>query len=63
MAKISMGMGKRVKEGWGEHKRDRYLLNQYDLILANCGVRLIILVKGKTGIREVVCNKGTVFFY
>lgn len=88
--KLTAGMRKRVKEGWGAHKRDRFILNQYVLILANCGVRLgelrnlkwndvrrekyddddgnqtirlILLVKGKTGIREVVCNKGTEVFF
>ena len=86
--KLTTGMRKRVKEGWGAHKRDRFILNQYVLILANCGVRLgelrnikwsdvrretyeedddtvrlIIMVKGKTGIREVVCNKGTEVFF
>ena len=88
--KLTTGMRKRVKEGWGAHKRDRFILQQYVLILANCGVRLcelrnltwndirrekyddddgnqtirlILLVKGKTGIREVVCNKGTEVFF
>jgi integrase len=88
--KITAGMRKRVKEGWGAHKRDRHILQQYVLILANCGVRLgelrhlkwddvrretyddddgkktiriILLVKGKTGIREVVCNQGTEAFF
>ena len=87
--KLTTGMRRRVKDGWGAHKRDRFILNQYVLILANCGVRLgelrnikwsdvrretydddgantvrlIILVKGKTGIREVVCNKGTEVFF
>ena len=88
--KLTTGMRKRVKEGWGAHKRDRFILQQYVLILANCGVRLgelrnltwndirrekyddddgnqtirlILQVKGKTGIREVVCNKGTEVFF
>jgi integrase len=87
--KLTVGMRRRFKDGWGAHKRDRFILNQYVLILANCGVRLgelrnikwsdvrretydddgantvrlIILVKGKTGIREVVCNKGTEVFF
>ena len=88
--KLTTGMRKRVKEGWGAHKRDRFILQQYVLILANCGVRLgelrnltwndirrekyddddanqtirlILLVRGKTGIREVVCNKGTEVFF
>ena len=88
--KLTTGMIKRVKEGWGAHKRDRFILQQYVLILANCGVRLgelrnltwndirrekyddddgnqtirlILQVKGKTGIREVVCNKGTEVFF
>ena len=86
--KLTTGMRKRVKEGWGAHKRDRFLLNQYVLILANCGVRLgelrnltwggiereqydeedtmvrvILNISGKTGIREVVCNKGTEVFF
>ena len=88
--KITAGMRKRVKEGWGAHQRDRFILQQYVLILANCGVRLgelrnvkwndvrrenydddngdkttrlILVVKGKTGIREVVCNKGTEVFF
>ena len=86
--KVTRRMSKRVIEGWGAHKRDRFILNQYCLILSNCGVRLgelrnlkwsdvrretyeedgntvriIILVKGKTGIREVVCNKGTEVFF
>jgi integrase len=87
--KITTGMRRRVKEGWGAFKRDRFILQQYVLILANCGVRLgelrnlkwddirresyededkdtvrlIILVKGKTGIREVVCNAGTEVFF
>ena len=87
---LTGGMRNRVKEGWGAHKRDRFILNQYVLILANCGVRLgelrnlkwndvrrekyddddgnqtvrlILLVKGKTGIREVVCNEGTEVFF
>ena len=37
---ITTRMRKRVIEGWGAHKRDRFILNQYVLILANCGVRL-----------------------
>ena len=77
-----------MKEGWGGYKRNRFILQQYVLILANCDVRfwelrnlkwsdvrrekyekdantvrLIFLVQGKTGIREVVCNKGTEAFF
>ncbi|MDP6255221.1 MAG: site-specific integrase, partial [Alphaproteobacteria bacterium] len=86
--KLVTGMRKRVREGWGAHWRDRFYLQQYVLILANCGVRLgelrnltwddvtretydedetgtrvLLNVKGKTGIREVVCNKGTEVFF
>jgi integrase len=82
-------MRKRVSEGWGAFRRDRFILQQYVLILANCGVRLgelrnltwgdirreiyddelkdevrlILLVRGKTGIREVVCNVGTEVYF
>ncbi|MEE1554412.1 MAG: hypothetical protein V1262_00650, partial [Alphaproteobacteria bacterium] len=38
--KLVTGMRKRVREGWGAHWRDRFYLQQYVLILANCGVRL-----------------------
>ena len=87
-SKITIRLRKRVKEGWGAHKRDRFIMQQYVLILANCGVRLgelrnlkwnevrretyeeddntvrlILNVNGKTGIREVVCNKGTEIFF
>ena len=86
--KLVTGMRKRVREGWGANARDRFYLQHYVLILANCGVRLgefrhlkwediirenydddetgqrvILTVKGKTGIREVVCNKGTESFF
>jgi integrase len=86
--KLVTGMRKRVREGWGAHWRDRFYLQQYVLILANCGVRLgelrnltwddvtretydedetgtrvLLNVKGKTGIREVVCNKGTEVYF
>jgi len=87
--KLVSGMRKRVKEGWGANARDRFYLQQYVLILANCGarvgelrnltyaditrenyddddsaeVRVLLNLKGKTGIREVVCNKGTEIFF
>jgi integrase len=86
---ITTGMRKRLSEGWGAFRRDRFILQQYVLILANCGVRLgelrnltwgdirrenyddelkdevrlILLVRGKTGIREVVCNAGTEVYF
>ena len=86
--KLVTGMRKRVREGWGANARDRFYLQQFVLILANCGVRLgelrnltwgdiereqydeedtmvrvILNISGKTGIREVVCNKGTEVFF
>ena len=39
-SKITIRLRKRVREGWGAHKRDRFIMQQYVLILANCGVRL-----------------------
>ena len=72
----------------GAHKKDRFIMQQYVLILASSGVllgelrnlkwnevrretyeeddntvRLILNVNGKTGIKEVVCNKGTEVFF
>ena len=86
--KLVAGMRKRVREGWGANARDRFYLQQFVLILANCGVRIgeirhltwedvtrenydedeskvrvLLNTKGKTGIREVVCNKGTEVFF
>ena len=86
--KLVAGMRKRVREGWGANARDRFYLQQFVLILANCGVRIgelrhltwedvtrqnydedetkvrvLLNTRGKTGIREVVCNKGTEVFF
>jgi len=77
-----------VKEGqkWGGVGRDRNILQEYVLILANCGCRLgeirllkwqeiaskklddetqrlIAVVRGKTGERQVVCNEGTETYF
>jgi integrase len=38
--KITTRLRKRVKEGWGAHKRDLFIMQKYVLILSNCGVRL-----------------------
>lgn len=79
--KISRNLREWVKEGVKKGKwRDRYIFQQYFLILSNSGMRigelrnlkwedirvkkdnsdpLIVKVKGKSGSREVVFNKGS----
>jgi len=84
--KITIGMRNWVKEGkkvgaW----RDRFLFQQYVLIMSNSGMRIgearnlkwedmsvieldgdkliKLLISGKTGMREVICNKGCEVYF
>ena len=79
---ITTGMRDWVESGRANgHWRERFVLQQYVLLLSNSGIRIgemrgvtwddvssvdgddgkliIIMVNGKTGMREVVCNPGS----